>query len=111
MSIRRVYVSGPMTGLPDFNYPAFQATTSRLRAAGLEVVCPTEIGDQPDTAIGDPTWTDYIRADLRAILDVDAIVCLPGWLRSKGATLECHVATALGLPLYSADELLEEIAA
>ncbi|HCF9557714.1 TPA: DUF4406 domain-containing protein [Pseudomonas aeruginosa] len=28
----RVYLSGPMTGIPDFNYPAFNAEEKRIRA-------------------------------------------------------------------------------
>ena len=29
-----VYISGPMTGLPEFNYPAFFAKAAELRAEG-----------------------------------------------------------------------------
>lgn len=104
----KVYVSGPMSGLPLLNYPAFRAATSRLRAAGVEVVCPTEVAAQQPM---ESRWEDFLREDLRHLLDVDAVVCLPGWMRSRGARLECFVAAELGLPLYSIDELLEEIAA
>ena len=38
----RVYIAGPMTGLPDFNYPAFNAAAAKLRALGLEVLNPAE---------------------------------------------------------------------
>ena len=37
MSKQRVYVAGPMTGLPDFNYPAFNAEAQRLRGLGYQV--------------------------------------------------------------------------
>jgi hypothetical protein len=29
--MKRVYLSGPMTGLPDFNFPAFNVEAERLR--------------------------------------------------------------------------------
>ena len=48
----RVYLSGPMKGYPDSNFPAFHATAAALRARGLEVVNPAEIG--VSTAENDP---------------------------------------------------------
>ncbi|WP_319942079.1 DUF4406 domain-containing protein [Pseudomonas quasicaspiana] len=41
--MRRIYISGPMTGLPDFNFPAFAAEANRLRGLGFDVVNPAEI--------------------------------------------------------------------
>ena len=35
-----VYLSGPMTGLPEFNYPAFNALASTLRGSGFVVNNP-----------------------------------------------------------------------
>ena len=29
-----IYISGPITGLPDLNYPAFHAAAAELRALG-----------------------------------------------------------------------------
>lgn len=106
----KVYVSGPMSGLPEFNYPAFRAASARLRQFGFTVECPTEIGTRAGLEPGTATWEDFMREDLRALLDCDAVVTLPGWQRSRGATLECHVAVALGLPLWSLDEALEQAA-
>jgi hypothetical protein len=87
----RVYLSGPMTGLPDLNFPAFQAAAARLRAEGLQVVNPAEIG-----AAG-MSWEACMRADIKALCDCDAIVLLPGWEASKGAHLELHLAHRLGM--------------
>ena len=38
-----VYLSGPMTGLPDFNRPAFHAAAAALRAQGYVVINPAEV--------------------------------------------------------------------
>ena len=43
---RRLYVAGPMTGLPDHNYPAFAEAAARLRAVGYEVESPANSSDQ-----------------------------------------------------------------
>lgn len=39
----RIYLSGPMTGLPDLNRPAFDAATARLTAQGHFVINPHRI--------------------------------------------------------------------
>jgi hypothetical protein len=40
----RVYVAGPMTGIKDFNYPAFNAVAASLREAGYLIENPAEHG-------------------------------------------------------------------
>ena len=88
------YLSGPMTGLPDNGYPAFQAAAERLRGQGVTVISPHEIVP-PGAAPW--SWEDHMRADLAALLTCDVIVLLPGWETSRGARLEKTVADALGL--------------
>jgi nucleoside 2-deoxyribosyltransferase len=92
-----------MTGHDEFNFPAFKATTATLRAAGFEVVCPSEISE---TLPSGSSWADYMRADLAALLGCDCVVILHDAICSRGARLECHVAFELGMPLYTLDELL-----
>ncbi|WP_259331943.1 DUF4406 domain-containing protein [Pseudomonas sp. GW101-3H06] len=55
----RVYVAGPMTGLMDFNYPAFNAAADQLRALGYEVENPADHGIVPGAE-----WADYMAYDL-----------------------------------------------
>lgn len=88
----KVYISGPMTGYPDFNHPAFEQAAQDLLAAGHEPLSPTA----PPVVPGQP-WADYMRADLRDLLDADGVALLNGWEASKGARLEVHVAHELGL--------------
>ncbi len=89
----RVYVAGPMTGIPDHNYPAFRAEAARLRALGHEVVSPAEI----NAGMEGEGWIECMKRDIAALMTCDAIRLLPGWERSKGARLECRVAVDLGL--------------
>jgi hypothetical protein len=90
----KVYVSGPMTGIADFNFPAFEEACVSLRALGYEVVSPHEVN--PADGIEHP-WDWYMRRDIVALMEADAIVTLPGWLDSKGATLETHIGRTLGM--------------
>jgi hypothetical protein len=95
----RLYVSGPMTGKPDLNKPAFAEAAGALHAAGFDVVNPAAWTGGPDYS-----WEDYMRVDLRLLLDCDGVAVLPGWLRSRGARLEVHVARNLGLPIKRVHE-------
>jgi hypothetical protein len=89
-----VYVSGPMTGYADHNYPAFNAVTAILRNAGLVVVNPAEIN-----APGVP-YALCLRKDLRQLLDCENIVLLAGWSQSRGANMELAVAKIIGCRVF-----------
>lgn len=99
MSIPIVYLAGPMTGLPQFNYPTFTATAQMLRRAGFTVLSPTENGLPPSAA-----WERHMRRDLRLLLDCQGVAVLPGWEASRGASLEVSVAKALSMPVRTVDE-------
>lgn len=90
--MKRVYIAGPMTGLPQLNFPAFHATAQKWRGLGYEVVNPAELCPDPAAS-----WHDCMRKDIAALVTCDAIVLLPGWANSKGATLEHHIADRLGM--------------
>lgn len=95
----RVYIAGPMTGLPLFNKPAFHKAAQQLRFAGFAVVSPAELHTHTDRP-----WDWYMRQALGALLMCDAVLMLDGWEKSKGAQLEFRVATDLGMQiLYQAD--------
>jgi hypothetical protein len=96
-----IYLAGPMTGLPDFNYPAFIATAQRMRRAGFYVVTPAENG-LPASA----PWAAHMRRDLHAMMDCQGVAVLPGWEASRGAQLEVTVAKALGMPVRTVGEWL-----
>lgn len=95
MSKLKIYVAGPMTGLPDFNFPAFHTASATLRAQGWQVVNPAEIN--PDSSLA---WTECMRRDIAELVTCDAIHLLDGWWASKGATLEHHIAERLGMQVY-----------
>lgn len=90
MNKTRIYLSGPMTGIPENNFPAFYQWAASLRSNGYEVVSPAEIQEAG-------TWELCLRSDLREMCTCDAIALMPGWEGSKGANLELHVAHRLGM--------------
>ena len=99
--MKRIYISGPMTGLPDLNFPAFNAAAAGLRSVGHEVVNPAELNQKPDAS-----WHDCMRTDLKALLDCDTLALLPGWEGSSGAHLEIHLAHRVGISIVMAKDLV-----
>lgn len=107
---KRVYLSGPMTGIIDHNAPAFADAERRCRDAGAAMVF------NPATAWGHsdrhPSW--YMRHDLNRLTLTegerplfDCVVLLDGWYASEGATLEYQVARASGIALVNLREVGE----
>jgi hypothetical protein len=97
MTTLRCYIAGPMSGLPDYNFPAFHNKAAELRALGYDIVNPAELN-----AGNNGSWKDCMRVDIRELVTCDAIVPLPGWENSKGAKLEMHIAESLGLQVIRA---------
>lgn len=96
-----IYVSGPVTGMRDGNRPAFERAARELRGAGYRARIPHD-----DAAPGTP-WVAAMRTTLMAILaQADGLAMLPGWERSRGASLERAVALALGMPVMGVGEWL-----
>lgn len=96
--MKKLYLSGPMTGYPDFNYPSFDLAAATLRELGYEVFNPAEQFDRDQSR----DWTEYMRVDIQAILSCDEVVVLDGWEGSLGARLEVAVAHAVGIPVKDA---------
>lgn len=117
----RLYIAGPMTHIPQFNFPAFDAMAVALRESGYDVVSPAELDDPVDraAALASPdgshlsygtgvkkTWGQFLARDVILIADgdavgpIDGIVVLPDWHKSRGARLETFVGRMLcGLPV------------
>lgn len=99
----RYYLAGPMSGYPQFNFPAFYAAAKDLRNAGYDIVSPAELDDKEHAGealasahgdLGDSsaTWGQCLGRDVQIIADtVDGVVFLPGWQKSRGARLEAFV--------------------
>ncbi len=117
----RVYVAGPMRGIKDFNFPAFDEAAMQLRSCGHVVFSPAErdrdkLGDVFRSATGDEkeikqfSLREALGADTAWIAEfADAVVLLPGWERSLGAQAEAALARALGLPTEPIEAFLERV--
>lgn len=103
----KLYIAGPMTGLPEFNYPAFHDAARWLSALGYDVEDPsTNVNPTPDDYHG------WLRAGLTQLIRCEGIALLPGWEASGGARLEVNVGATLGMQVRPLAEWLSgEVAA
>lgn len=120
----KLYLSGPMSGHPRFNFDLFDDVQMDLETWGHEIVSPAEHDrevlwtrrncypeDIPGFAEGDValfsqrsgfSYEEAISWDLAVITTCQGIVMLPGWETSTGAGHELYVAKACGLDIYYA---------
>lgn len=106
------YLSGPMRGHPQWNFPAFFDAAMHLRRMGLVVVSPAE----HDVAMGFVDWETAesfnvpggyglaagIQWDLHYLTsdNCKGMIMLPDWEASSGANLERHAVTFLDKPVF-----------
>lgn len=94
-----IYIAGPMTGYPNYNYDSFHAVEDQLRSMGHRHINNPARHFDGDQGL---SWETYIAKAIDAVLNSEAIVVLPGWMESPGARLEIAIATAVGHVTYSA---------
>ena len=94
---RRLYLAGPMSGYAEHNFPEFNRVAALLRAEGYEVFNPAE---NADGGVQRPR-SFYMRRDIPALMDCDAIAVLPDWQQSRGACLEMWIAIDLDMPIFN----------
>ena len=104
-----------MSGIPQFNYPAFYKGAQALRDLGHDVVSPAEMddpamqelclasetGNWTDIGAAGESWGDVLAKDVKLVADeIDGVVVLPGWEASRGARLEAFVAMSVQKPVF-----------
>jgi nucleoside 2-deoxyribosyltransferase len=117
----RIYIAGPMTGRPAYNYELFMAVKKMLEDEGHEAVTPFEANSRVWMACygrpfdpfndvcdyGDPILKEMLIEDLIDLKDSDAVVVLPFWKKSRGAGIEVQLALSIGMPVF--DTLMRPI--
>lgn len=98
------YLSGPMTGYPEYNFPAFARAANLLRQV-TKIVSAHEVDHGIHTGTGSAPYDDYLKGDLIEMMQrCNGIIMLKGWTRSTGAKLEFEVASKLEWPVWFYDE-------
>lgn len=90
----KIYIAGPMTGIPEFNRPAFNEVANGLASDGHVVLNPAILPD----GLQQREYMDICCAMIRC---ADAIFMLRGWERSEGAMAEHALAKKIGLEIFT----------
>lgn len=85
----KVYLSGSVTKEPDY-LVAFELWEKCLKQCGYEVVNPTSFPEEE-------RYEEYMKRDIRLLLDCDAIFYVNDTTTSKGAFVEGLVAKVCGI--------------
>ena len=108
----KIYVSGKIAGLTEENFrESFARGCALVISEGYTPVSPLEVlaceeescneaGDRLENGDYLHSWQCYLRYDLIAMLDCDAIAMLPNWNTSTGAQFELDVARRIGFQVY-----------
>lgn len=93
----KIYIAGPMTGLVEFNRPAFMFTAAKLTGRGHVALNPAV----PPDGLTQAQYMDICLAMLRC---AHAIYLLDGWENSAGARAEKALAEKLRLEIIYQSE-------
>ena len=94
-----VYLSGPITGIPDYKERFHAAALYVEHLGDIEVINPAATVERPTW-----NWSDWMLYDLHLLTKADALVALPGSEASPGATVERAFAFGLGIPVLDLAE-------
>jgi len=88
----RIYISGKISGIEQQAEDLFQHAENELQLRSYEPVNPMKLNHQHDKS-----WHSYMKEDVKALCDCDAIYMLSNWTDSKGSIIEHTIAIYLGL--------------
>ena len=100
----RTYISGPMTGIEDFNKPKFFDAERKLTGKGYTVLNPACLPSSTEI-----THEQYMIMDLAMLSICDAIYMLDGWKNSVGAKIEYNKALDDGLVIFFEGDFMPEV--
>lgn len=112
----KLYIAGPMSGLPQDNYPAFEAAMHQLASVGYDPVSPHTVATPAEIlksrAMGlefrqTPEYASIMQRCVSLLQGCQGVALLPGWGGSQGAQREVTVAAMRGLVAHRLDVWVE----
>jgi len=88
----KIYISGKITGIEEQAPSIFNIAERTLQEEGHETVNPMTLNHNHDKS-----WKSYMKEDVKAMMDCDAIYMISNWKESKGAKIELEIAILMEL--------------
>lgn len=100
----KLFISGPMTGLPNYNFDRFNEVEAEIRGGNprIEIVNPVTICRRfkKELVLSDKRVFDAMIAEQqKEERTCNAILLLDGWQKSKGVRLELKTAIECGMDI------------
>lgn len=104
----RLYIAGPMTGYPEYNFPAFFAAERFYSKAGFDVLNPARVDVETDgfdprkdpTAKPPLSHAEYMERAKANVASCEYMALLPGWHFSVGVFVELKQAAQSGVRVF-----------
>jgi hypothetical protein len=106
----RIYLSHPITGIPNGNYEAATEAAAELRSAGHTVYCPIEMSRLwgVDGQESQDLRRKVMINDLQWICNfAEGMAIMDGWGKSTGCKAEVALAEAVGIRIWHYKYYLE----
>lgn len=99
---RIYYLSGPMSGYPEYNYPEFERTKKNLERQGYKIVSPHECEPDPDAGSisEEQLWENMMVKCMAKMEECNGIILMEGWPESRGARRELEYAIRNHWPVF-----------
>lgn len=101
----KIYIAGPMSGIADHNFPAFDSAREALVHEGHTVVSPADLTRRYrllELPLSDKErYARAMRIDITELMTCDAVYVLPGFRKSRGCKVELSIARVLAMPIIS----------
>lgn len=103
----KIYVAGPVSGVPNHNKKAFADACNRLSLSGVQTINPIELCAPIASnwrGTDQELWNACMKRNIEELVKADAVALLPGWQDSAGATFEREIALKLSITCLSIEE-------
>jgi len=104
--VLKIYLSGKMTGIENYNYNKFNLVAKALRESGCNVINPAEMNSEVDWE-----WKDFMKEAIKMMMDADVLFVLNGYETSIGANVEIELAEKLGIGVVYQSDFERELEA
>ena len=107
MKQKHIYLSGPMTGIPNDNAEAFFKAEIHYQRLGYQVTNPYRLGVRyaqmhEYDSTKEINYYKLLANDLVHMIPCSEMALLPGWEQSDGVKIELFWAEKLKLPVFYA---------